>query len=386
MKRNLLLLLASIALITSCSTEKGVTLSGIIANSSGETIYLERFGLDAMVKEDSCVLARDGVFKLKAPAVSEPTFFKAYIGQKEIVFIADSIDNVVVNADLGDPNWLSNIKFENSAESDKINEIITKATNLEIELTQYAKKAEKYDETARKAANDSMVVMIDQYKKYISNVVFENHQSLVCYYALFQSVLDMPVLDVMDEKDQALFATAATSLKIKYPNSERINNLYDYVLQAKAIQKRKKMNDELISNATEIKSPDLNLPDKDGNRIKLSSQQGKIVILQFWASSVEEARASNRQLAKLYEKYKKNGLEIYSVSFDTSKLLWEDAMLKDNINWISVCDLQGEYSVAARLYNVSHLPSNYILDRDGALIGKDLFGTRLDNKIAELMK
>ena len=89
---------------------------------------------------------------------------------------------------------------------------------------------------------------------------------------------------------------------------------------------------------------------------------------------------------RLDEKYKKNGLEIYSVSFDTSKLLWEDAMLKDNINWISVCDLQGEYSVAARLYNVSHLPSNYILDRDGALIGKDLFGTRLDNKIAELMK
>jgi peroxiredoxin len=380
------MLLATIALLASCTREQGITLSGTIANSSGETIYLERIDLDGFTKEDSCVLSRDGKFNLEASPVSEPTFFRAVVGAKMITFLADSLENVVVTADINDASWLSSIAFQNSPESQKLQEIIQKASVLEKELTQYVKKIEKIDEQTRKAANDSMVIMIDEYKKFVEKVVFENYSSFVSYYALFQNVLDMPVLDVMNEKDQTLFSTVATSLKIKYPNSVRVKDLYDYVLFAKATQKRKKMNDELLSTATEVKSPDLNLPNLDGENIKLSSLQGKIVILQFWASSVEEARASNRQLAKLYEKYKKNGLEIYSVSFDTSKLLWEDAMLKDKVTWKSVCDLQGQYSVAARLYNVSKIPSNYIIGRDGSLIGKDLFGTRLDNKIAELMK
>lgn len=386
MKHQLLMLLATIALLASCTREQGITLSGTIANSSGETIYLERIDLDGFTKEDSCVLSRDGKFNLEASPVSEPTFFRAVVGTKMITFLADSLENIVVTADINDASWLSSIAFQNSPESQKLQEIIQKATVLEKELTQYVKKIEKIDEQTRKAANDSMVIMIDEYKKFVEKVVFENYSSFVSYYALFQNVLDMPVLDVMNEKDQTLFSTVATSLKIKYPNSVRVKDLYDYVLFAKATQKRKKMNDELLSTATEVKSPDLNLPNLDGENIKLSSLQGKIVILQFWASSVEEARASNRQLAKLYEKYKKDGLEIYSVSFDTSKLLWEDAMLKDKVTWKSVCDLQGQYSVAARLYNVSKIPSNYIIGRDGSLIGKDLFGTRLDNKIAELMK
>lgn len=386
MKHQLLMLLATIALLASCTREQGITLSGTIANSSGETIYLERIDLDGFTKEDSCVLSRDGKFNLEASPVSEPTFFRAVVGAKMITFLADSLENIVVTADINDASWLSSIAFQNSPESQKLQEVIQKATVLEKELTQYVKKIEKIDEQTRKAANDSMVIMIDEYKKFVEKVVFENYSSFVSYYALFQNVLDMPVLDVMNEKDQTLFSTVATSLKIKYPNSVRVKDLYDYVLFAKATQKRKKMNDELLSTATEVKSPDLNLPNLDGENIKLSSLQGKIVILQFWASSVEEARASNRQLAKLYEKYKKDGLEIYSVSFDTSKLLWEDAMLKDKVTWKSVCDLQGQYSVAARLYNVSKIPSNYIIGRDGSLIGKDLFGTRLDNKIAELMK
>lgn len=386
MKHQLLMLLATIALLASCTREQGITLSGTIANSSGETIYLERIDLDGFTKEDSCVLSRDGKFNLEASPVSEPTFFRAVVGAKMITFLADSLENVVVTADINDASWLSSIAFQNSPESQKLQEIIQKASVLEKELTQYVKKIEKIDEQTRKAANDSMVIMIDEYKKFVEKVVFENYSSFVSYYALFQNVLDMPVLDVMNEKDQTLFSTVATSLKIKYPNSVRVKDLYDYVLFAKATQKRKKMNDELLSTATEVKSPDLNLPNLDGENIKLSSLQGKIVILQFWASSVEEARASNRQLAKLYEKYKKDGLEIYSVSFDTSKLLWENAMLKDKVTWKSVCDLQGQYSVAARLYNVSKIPSNYIIGRDGSLIGKDLFGTRLDNKIAELMK
>lgn len=56
------------------------------------------------------------------------------------------------------------------------------------------------------------------------------------------------------------------------------------------------------------------------------------------------------------------------------------------MTWINVCDLQGQNSIAMSIYNVSSIPSNYIIAPDGALIGKDLFAARLDSKMAEIFK
>ena len=74
------------------------------------------------------------------------------------------------------------------------------------------------------------------------------------------------------------------------------------------------------------------------------------------------------------------------MSLDQSKLLWEDAVLKDKLTWTNVCDLQGIASTAARLYNIRTVPSNYIIARNGELIGKDLWGTRLDERMAEIFR
>ena len=51
-----------------------------------------------------------------------------------------------------------------------------------------------------------------------------------------------------------------------------------------------------------------------------------------------------------------------------------------------MCDLKGVSSPAVATYNVTSIPSDYILAPDGRLIGKDLFGTRLDNKLKEILR
>ena len=54
--------------------------------------------------------------------------------------------------------------------------------------------------------------------------------------------------------------------------------------------------------------------------------------------------------------------------------------------WISVSDLRGSASAALRLYNVQRLPANFLIDRDGNIVAKDLYGNSLVEKLDELTR
>src|SRR5215468_5487663 len=73
---------------------------------------------------------------------------------------------------------------------------------------------------------------------------------------------------------------------------------------------------------------DFSLPGLKGDSIRLSSMKGKVFLLDFWASWCVPCRYSNKQLVKLYSKYKDNGFEILSVSLDESQKDWKKAVNK----------------------------------------------------------
>ena len=190
----------------------------------------------------------------------------------------------------------------------------------------------------------------------------------------------------MDPKDQISFATLATSLNMMYPEAERVKHLYNYVLQAKTKAKQIQATNNLLSNAQSVGIPEIEENDFNGNKVKLSDLRGKTVLLSFWAAWDEPSRKENRNLLKVYNKFHNKGFEIFQVSLDKSKVLWQSAINQDNLPWINVSDLQYTSSYWARLYNVSKIPSNFLISKDGELIGKDLFGTMLDEKVAAALR
>ncbi len=388
--KNILMLvaIALIATMTACSDSESVRLVGNIENAEDETIILQQINLSSTEIVDSAKISSDGSFKLRAPRVSEPTFFKAYLHNgKSISFIADSTETIEVKADNAAANWYTSITFTDSPVSTDLQTIITKGMTLQSELAAYSNSdmtGLSLNERETRSAEATKV--LNEYKSFVHHYIFEHPRSFVSYYALFQTVLNLNVFDVMGPNDHTLFATVATGLNLLYPDNERVRHLCDYVLQARAIQKRQKRNSELINSANEVKSPDLSMPDRTGNDLRLSDLRGNVVILQYWLSTDKSSRNLNKQLVKLYNKYHQRGLEIYQVSLDQSKVLWESAIDNDGLTWANVCDLQGSNSIGARLYNVSQVPSNFIIDRDGAIIGKDLFSTRLDEKMADLFQ
>lgn len=131
---------------------------------------------------------------------------------------------------------------------------------------------------------------------------------------------------------------------------------------------------------------EISLPSVNGDTLKLSSLKGKVVLLDFWASWCSPCRASNRRLTKLYPKYKNEGFEIFAVSIDDKKKDWERAIKRDKISWLEVIDPGGWSAPVVEKWRIDGIPTSYLIDKTGKLVGMDLEGKDLENSLKELLE
>lgn len=149
----------------------------------------------------------------------------------------------------------------------------------------------------------------------------------------------------------------------------------------------KKSLDELGATAIGSMAPDFTQNDVNGNPVKLSSLRGKYVLLDFWASWCGPCRQENPNVVRNYNKYKDKNFTILGVSLDRpgGKADWQDAIKKDGLTWTQVSDLKYGDNEAAALYYVQAIPANFLLDPSGKIVAKNLRGSDLDDKLAELL-
>jgi thiol-disulfide isomerase/thioredoxin len=130
----------------------------------------------------------------------------------------------------------------------------------------------------------------------------------------------------------------------------------------------------------------LKLPTVKGDSLTLASFKGKVVLLDFWASWCGPCRASNRKLTKLYDKYKAQGFEIFSVSLDEEKSDWQKAITKDKMTWIQVNDPRGKEAQTATNWNIFQLPTSYLINKKGDVVSIDPEGKELEESVKKLLK
>jgi peroxiredoxin len=166
-----------------------------------------------------------------------------------------------------------------------------------------------------------------------------------------------------------LYSTLSPEIK----NTSYGKNIFEFI----TLNKNLKVGDKYI---------DFTQPNTEGKNISLSDFSGKIVLLEFWGSWCGPCREGNPELVKIFNEFKNIGFDILGVASDDKKEIWIEAVQKDSLTWQNVCDLKGDKNKAALIYGVSYYPTNFLIDRNGIIIAKDLRGDALRNKLNEVLQ
>ena len=127
--------------------------------------------------------------------------------------------------------------------------------------------------------------------------------------------------------------------------------------------------------------------DTAGVPVKLSAFRGKYVLLDFWASWCGPCRMENPNVVEAFNKFKSKNFTVLGVSLDRPgyKDAWLQAIKDDNLTWTHVSDLQFWQNQVAQMYKVNSIPQNFLVDPQGKIIGKNLRGPALEQKLCEVL-
>lgn len=132
-------------------------------------------------------------------------------------------------------------------------------------------------------------------------------------------------------------------------------------------------------------APLFNLPDQSGKLHPLADYRGSYVLIDFWASWCAPCRLENPNLVKVQHSYAPKGLKIISISVDTDMHAWQKAVFEDKLSWLQVSDLKGLKSETGKQYGITHVPMNFLLDKEGKIIGRNLKGEELWRELKKIL-
>ncbi len=381
--RKLIWSLMVIALFTvSCSDSPQFSIRGSISNAEGQYLYLDELGVDSSMKIDSFLLGNNGEFEFEGN-VSFPTFYLLKLNERNFVtLLVDSTEQVEVYGDAA--NFSRDYKVSGSEGSAQVQELNSRLVSTKHQLDsieslqisfrseiRYASDQIRWEEEYDKIKEDQI--------EYSTNFVKSHPFSMSNVLALYQKFDD----DNYVVQDLLSLKTAATALNTFYPESEHVEALYNNTILL--MQQERNLAVQQVVKEYGLNSPDIVLPNVDGEDVALSSLRGKYVLVQFWSAADKGSRYLNPVLVELYEKYHSKGFEIYQVSIDTNRYDWVDAIDADGLNWINVGDMQGS-NIALMSYNVQSIPYNYLLDPEGNILAKSLVGSALNQALGQYVK
>ena len=339
--KTLLSIASPLLLLTACG-EPSFKVNGIIDGASHESVILEKSDFHGRwIVVDSTRTSDSGQFSFTRPAPAAPEVFRLEFDNRYIYFPVDSTESVNIESTLAD--YGREYTVTGSPEAEAMSRFDQEVTALPSTLSP-----------------DSL----DAFKRGVFAKYMRDAQgSIVAYYALTKVKDNRPLFD--PDEDFKYFAAVATGFKALRPDDPRTA-----LLEATAMNALKKRNAgkgvKLEIEAEEIKVVEIELPDENGSMRKLSDVvgKGKPVVVMFTLLTHPDSPATNIELSKLYNRFGGN-VEFYQVSLDPDQYAWRDAAR--NLPWITVFDADGQYSKAARSYNVTDIPSFYIYDRNGEL-------------------
>jgi len=364
MKKILFAVAAISVLFASCDTQKKYELSGKIEGQSEGKIYLSIEQDRDLVKIDSVDIV-DGTFK-----------FVGHVDVADMYYLQVTDKNVL-------PFFLENSPISVEANIEKLREAkvtgslaqgIYEDFNVSMKafkekqgpiIATYKKAMSEKDELASEAAIKEYEAVDAEKMESVKTFVKTNGNSVVAAFVAYRYLSSQLEVDKMEE----LYNTFADNVKTS----------------SSALAIKAKV-DILKQVAIGQAAPDFTLNTPEGTPLSLSSLKGKVVVIDFWASWCGPCRRENPHMVELYKELSPKGVEFLGVSLDKDEAKWLKAIEDDGLIWKHVSDLKFWNSAAAKLYGVNSIPCTYLIDQNGTIVAKKVFGDELKVEIEKLLK
>lgn len=357
--------------LSSCQSSK-VKILGRFVGSDANMVYLERNTTLEQAIIDSVKIAEDGSFTLKiSDAPSTPTLYNVIYNNERIPLLVQGGDKINVQSA---GSVLRNCEVSGSLESELLHKFNKEYISGVAQLNQIISKyTDDLSEEQTKAVSKEYTDLYRKIKRNQLRFIIENKDRIAAIYALYQRIPNDANL-FNGDSDVIYYRTVAEAIEQTYPESP-----YLPILRTQIARMDAQLN--LLSNIKETSFPEIKMADMYGNQKSLAALEGNVILLHFWSVVIGNGNAINADLKEIYAKYHEQGFEIYQVGIDTSKAAWINAVQEQQLPWISVSDLQGQASSSLKSYNITKLPANYLIDRKGNIVAKDLTGEKLEAEI-----
>lgn len=358
-------------LLTTCggntqSNEAGVKITGTVENIvPNGTAVLQQIVGNGPVPVDTALINSDGSYEMTV-SIEEPSFYRLTINERQIITLILTGEEIEVEvyAEGNQVNGYSEVS--GSYDTQYMRDMDALMSAFEKEVQQLNQQAMEARSQGNSAAFEAVALAYqelarsnnDQLKKQI----WKSVPSLAAFYGIQR-------LD--PEQYFSFFDSVSVALSKELPENSIVQDLASMVSAKRSL-------------AIGAEAPEISLQNPEGETISLSSLRGSYVLLDFWAAWCKPCRAENPNIVRAYDKYKSENFEILQVSLDRTREAWLGAIEQDGLPWLHISDLKYWNSIVTKSYQINAIPASYLIDPDGKIIGKNLRGPMLEEKLREI--